>query len=146
MASSTSLIALGVGVVLGILAWVARKTRGAAQIAIWEETLSYGGTKDRSFFFLIPGLSGIFIFCGLSILAYDLGWGLFILPFFMAMVAFAVSTFIWGVFHFPYPLALTPAWFQPIKAKQIRKDKRKREEWKARKRRAKELHRDQRNS
>lgn len=68
------------------------------------------------------------------------------MPFFMAMVAFAVSTFIWGVFHFPYPLALTPAWFQPIKAKQIRKDKRKREEWKARKRRAKELHRDQRNS
>lgn len=117
---------VAVGVVVGAVSLIPRRG-GEASESVWRENLAYGGPRDRTVFFLMPGLAGTFFFLGLSILAtaFNLNLLLLALPF-LAMMAFAVGTFAWGVFHLPYPLALTPSWFRPIKAEQIRRDKRKR--------------------
>ena len=126
------------GVVTGALALAMRGRGTPGNIATWEDILSRPGTRDQTVFFLMPGLAATLFFSGLLLLTTGGNVNVFVTGLvFLCLLVSGFITLVWGCFGLPYPLALTPSWFRPLKEQQIRREKRRRQERKDKKRAAK---------
>lgn len=120
-------------IALGVALRVPGPPESAAE---WKRILRRGSTRDHSLFLLVPATGILMFSTGIMLFGQAMKWDALIYLFFPVALFSFIAMFIWGIFTFPYPLALAPKWFQPVKAAERERQRQERQHKKDKKRKS----------